>query len=200
MAKAKTLRDRAAAAQPAARHVTICWRGDLYADIQRLDEELRAILNQAGGDGRLSGNAEANACAAKIEAAQAEMRENTDDFVMGALEPGQWTQLKAAHPPRKDNAADERQGVNIDAFSDALFPRCIAKPDVDADLWEFLLPKLSPRQYDELVSAAWAANEGDTNVPLSPAVLRMRTSASESRRQNDSASPSDDSTDGNPGE
>jgi hypothetical protein len=193
------LRSLIKTAKLAERHVSICLRGDLYADIQRLDAELRAILADTATDGRLAGNAAAQRKKAEIEAAQAEMQENTTDFRLRALPRPDWTELRAAHPPRDGEERDLNHRVNIDTFVAALLPRSIVDPPMDDDLWAELEPVLSDKQYEDLASAAFAANLGDSNVPFSPAVSAlMRTSGSESKRQSDSASPSDDSTDGNP--
>lgn len=203
--KTKSLKDKMKAAKLPQRHVAVCFRGDLHAEIQRLDAELRAVNANANGDSRLTGNTEAQRIKAQIEAGQAEMRDYTEDFIFRALpargtpERPTWNELRAKHPQRKDEPRDEAHNVNIDTFSDALIRICVVQPEMDDETWDELLPTLSDRQYDEIVSAAFAANLDRVSVPFSPAVsVMMQTSASESKRPNESGSASDDSTAGNP--
>jgi hypothetical protein len=193
------IRSLLAGATMAERRVPICLRGDLYADIQRLNADLVVILDNIGRDGRLAGNTDAQRIKDQIEAAQAEMRDHTVDFRIRAISRIAWTELRAAHPPRKDEPADENLRINIDTFTAALLPMSIVEPEIDGDTWAELNAVLTDKQYEDLASAAFAVNLGDTSVPFSPAVSRMmRNSESESKRPNASGSASDDSTDGNP--
>lgn len=196
----KSFKDKLQEAELSQRTVPVCLRGDLWAKIEVLDTELREILTAADDDDRLVGNVPANALAAKIEALQAEMKENTEDFVFEAMHHQGFTDLQAAHPPRKDDVRDERVGYNRDAFAVALLKASVISPELDADDWILLLGrepdpntpgdkgvkgKISKRQFDELTSAAWNANTGEVSAPLSQAALRVRNSGSESKRPND---------------
>lgn len=177
--KKKSIKDRLGGAKLPVRRVSVCFRGDLYSEVQQLDEQLRE-LEAVTEDGRLSGNVEARRLAERIEAARAEMKENTEEFLLQALPRSKWQELKAAHPPRKDEHRDLiAGGMNIETFAAALLPLSVISPPLDDEDWQMLADNLSDRQYEDLVDAAWSVNQGQVSIPFSQAASKIRTSVSE---------------------
>lgn len=71
-----------------------------------------------------------------------------------------WAELIKEHPPREDDAADVRQGVNLDTFPEALVPVSITAPTFgDGELDEFL-DAISPAEFETLALGAWNLHKG----------------------------------------
>lgn len=196
MTKSKSFRERLKNARRAERHVSVCLRGDLYAQLQVRDERLRTLELQERD--RMVGNPEAIRLMEEITALSVEMAENTEDFILRAIPRHEWNALKTANPPRPDNAADARAGFNIDATMPILVPQSIVSPELTEDDWEALDAVLTDRQFNDLAQGAYDANQEEVAVPFSQAALRLQRSVFESRRPSGSGSLSNGSTDGNP--
>lgn len=194
--------------------VPICLRGHLQAEWDRLKEEHDAGPGE-DDQAMMAERAAKQRVADQMAKVEAEMRAGTVEFRIRALPrrrtPGMakdqvvWQELFAAHPPRKDKdnqgrilQRDAAAGVNVDTFFDALLRASVVEPELDDDRWQKLTAKLNDGQFDKLAMAAWRLNRDEVDVPFSRAAWKTRTSDAESRRQSASASPSGDSTGGNP--
>lgn len=161
-----------AQAKPAERIVSVCLRGDLYGEVERLDRQLRLLDVDVD---RLVGNPEAVALARRIEELRALMEANTVELVLRALprrphEDDKRTDirtLEAMHPPREGNKLDQTNGVNVDEFTEALLKASTVSPELDDADWSTLLARINDGQYEQLAAAAWAVNKGDVNIPFS---------------------------------
>lgn len=180
-------------AQRAERTVPICLRGDLVADWEAAEFELRRAQDQRlGADSKE--DAGLGALADRVQALEAEMREHMENWRLRALPRFKFRALVAAHPPRKGEdgeVLDEDQlGLNRDTFFPALIRACLVHPHLDDDDWVWLLGSedengededgeegiLSDRQVSDLQDAAWFLNRGEVAVPFSRAASFVRRS------------------------
>jgi hypothetical protein len=162
------------------RTVPVCLAGDLAADFEQADRELE--LAQKKGSDSLAGNGTA-ALLARIDALSDEMAANTYPFRLRALTRPAWRELCNAHPPRKDDKGepdigDLQSGVNRDTFMEPLLRASIVDPELSDETFADLVGKLTDRQYEELVRAAWDLNQGEIDIPFSRAALRARRATS----------------------
>lgn len=167
-----------AAAKLPERTVPVCLRADLAAEHERLDRELQALLrnppNSLGGDGR-------GELKDRIRALEDEMAAAVYEFRLRALPSADFRALVRDHPPRKDDdtgEVDSRDvdfGWNVETFFPALGRACIVDPELDDETWTALEEKLTDRQFDDLVKAAWRLNRGDVDVPFSRAASAAST-------------------------
>jgi hypothetical protein len=156
--------------------VPLCLRGDLAAEVERLDAEL-AQLQKAPGTS-LAGNG-SGALVEQIEAVQEQMREHTYPVRMRALPRAEWQALRAAHPPRVDADGemlleDRMSGVDRSTFFEPAVRASIVDPELTDAEWTDLVGKLTDRQFEDLVAAVWTLNQGSVSVPFSRAVSRAR--------------------------
>lgn len=158
--------------------VPLCLRGDLAAEVERLDAELELLQKSPGTS--LAGNG-SGALVEQIEALQEQMREHTYPFRLRALPRPEWNALRALHPPRigEDGETlleDRMSGVNRDAFFEPAIRASIIDPEIsDAD-WGTLNATITDAQFQDLVSAVWSLNQGKVDVPFSRAASRARAS------------------------
>ncbi|GAA4439370.1 hypothetical protein [Phytohabitans houttuyneae] len=171
----RSTKDRIAAAKLPERTVDICLRGDLQAEWEELERQLREAFAREQGDKRLNSGGESRRLAQQIEALQGQMRADTLVFRMRALPRKKWTALQKDHPPRKDNEADQELGYNVDDFVPAAIKACTVEPaDLDDAAWEHLLDEvLTEYQFVQLQNTAYALNVNKVNVPNSFAASRI---------------------------
>lgn len=154
---------------PVTRSVSVCMRGDLFARIDQLTEELqKASENDSGslatGTRRL---------AEEIEQVRQEAAAHSRTFVVAAIGDEAWSTLKADNKASKDEQADGKR------FNDDFAPKAVAAacrtPKVSEKQARLLRERLSATQWAELFGAVVMANEGDARVPkagLASAILR----------------------------
>lgn len=183
MSSTSTFKSKLAAAKLPERTVEICLRGDLVAEHEEAERQLK-LAEKTSGDS-LAGNGTAE-LVERIEALEAEMREATQTFTLRALphrrsardDRPTHSELKKSHPPRRENGevieADQEFGYNVETFNEALARLCVVDPQMDDTDWEDLFATISEGQYALLVMACFLLNRGDINVPFSLAASRMR--------------------------
>lgn len=153
------------------RPVPICLRGDLNAEILKLDEELSEIGQNATA--KLGENPDAQRVAKKLKAVRAEAEKHTVTVVVRALSRGDWQKLVDKHPPKKADDAD----FSMTIYNDAVAP-CIVEPAMDDATKTAFLDSLTQGQWDALALAAHIVNVGNDSVPKSVlASLALETSA-----------------------
>jgi hypothetical protein len=164
------------------REVPICLRGDLVSEIERLDQELAAILRdedaaRESGAASLATGGKGREVAEQIEALQAKMQGSTITLVLRALPRARFRALIDEHPPRKDEEGGvlpaDLAGINSATFYDALARECLASPELTDAQWRRLLSKLSDRQWQKLADTAWEVNRSEVDVPFSFAASRL---------------------------
>lgn len=192
--------------------VPVCLRGHLQAEWDQLKARYDA---GPGEDDRamLSERATKRRVADEMARVEAEMRAGTVEFRLRALPrrrtPGMpkeqlvWQELVDKHPPRKDangkpDQRDAALGINVQSFFEELVRASVVEPRLSDEQWSKLDAKLSDAQWQQLANAAWQLNRAEVDVPFSRAASMMRRLDAGSRRQGNSASVSNASTDGNP--
>jgi hypothetical protein len=135
--------------------VMICLRGDLAADHEAAERELKRA-EEASADSLAGSGA-------------------------GELV-DRWRALVAEHPPRRDGdngiVDSDRIGVNAETFYDAIIRACLVDPELDDDEWAQLVDALTDRQYDDIADAAWSLNRREVDIPFSHAASRMKRASS----------------------
>lgn len=182
-----SVKERIKGAQRQRRSTRINLRGDLVAEIERLDTELREVQDaerNAQASKRLGGHSEATVIADRIESLRAEMSEHWLELVLEAKPFNEWRAFKAANPAREDNDYDGLVGVNFDVLVFEFMPRCVIEPELDKEDWEGLFDKVAPADLRDVGAVAFSLHEQGLDVPKS-----LRASAIKRGSADDSEQP-----------
>lgn len=160
--------------------VPVCLRGDLAAEFETAERDLKE-RQRVENDSLDTG---VGALVDRIESLRAQMQASTYPFRLRALPKPTWRKLIAEHPPRRDGdeiqAEDRFTGVNMETFMDALIRASVIDPDLSDGDWLRLDETLTDRQFGDLTDAAWFLNRGEIDVPFSRDASRLsRDSAAE---------------------
>lgn len=197
----RTFKDKLAVARLAERSISVCLRGDLAADFDAAERELKQAQESPADSKEGPG---VGSVIDRIDALREEMLEHTEEFRLRALPDATFHAFKAAHPPRRDddgtlNATDAQLGFNVETFFDALLKVSVASPDMGVDVdayletlragghpvlpdgdWPELMKVLTNKQYSDLTDLAWFLNRGEISIPFSQAAsLAKRNSGGE---------------------
>jgi hypothetical protein len=193
-----------AEAKRAERTVPICLRGDLVADWEAADRELKRAADENRSADSKEG-AGLGALVEKVRALEAQMLEHSENWRLRALPRHEFRALVAAHPPRLGEdqmpIPEDRPGINRDTFPSALIRASLVEPELDDEDAVWLLGHtdeqraqlqaegkadeiedgvLNDKQFTDLEDAAWFLNRGDVKVPFSHAAsLATRDSEGE---------------------
>ena len=184
-----------AAAKRPERTFDLCLRGDLQAEVERLDQELQETIRNSVKS--LEGDARRD-LARQIENLREEMEQSTVTLTIRALRADLFRTLEAQHPPRpkptakEERAAkgdpdqeaalaarqvqadqDERFGFNTETFWWARIRECVVDPVLDDDDWETLAETVTNRQADDLAMVCYQVNRGEVSVPFSRAASSL---------------------------
>lgn len=164
-----TLKDRLAAARPAERYVEVCLRGDLRAEHDKAEADLRRLRTRDGTPATRSAGdaAEEHALAERIVALEEQMAGEMLGLTVRAMPTREWSALILRHPPRAGVKADEALNVNFQALMEEAVPACVVDPELDADDWARLGDVLSNSDWETLSGAVFDVNRGGTEVPKS---------------------------------
>lgn len=172
--------------------VPICARGDLAAEFDQVEEELRQAAKKPKNS--LAGNGLAPLME-RLDQIQDEMREFTYPLRVRALrkrrKPGDddprptWSELAKEHPPREQEDGSlvtedvMAGGVNRETFLEPLLRFTIVDPVMTDEQFEEFVAALSDGQYERLVQAAWDCNQGQVDVPFSRVASLIRQGSSD---------------------
>jgi hypothetical protein len=177
------------AAQLPQRSVPVCLRGDLRAEYEDVQRQLKQARKQRTDSKEAAGTAQLTE---RLEALEVQMQDSTHPFVLRALPKPRWRRLVNEHQPRKgeDDQVLESDtiGFNTDTFYPAAIRACTVDPVLDDDEWRRLLGDsddererreaeglpveegvLTDRQFSELGMAAFLLNAGEISAPFSHA-------------------------------
>jgi hypothetical protein len=177
-----TFKDKLKAARLPERSVPICLRGDLVADFEAAEHELKQAQESSADSKEGAG---VGPIIERIDALRAEMLEHTEEFRLRAMPSPDFHAFRAEHPPRRDdegtlNASDVHFGFNVETFFGALLRASIISPELDEADWDALLAVLTDQQYGSLTDAAWFLNRDEVKAPFSSAAsLAKRNSGGE---------------------
>lgn len=188
------IEDILAAAKLPERTVPLCLRGDLQAEFEDLERQLKAA--ELDEEDSLAGGVKARDLAERIETVRQEMAEHTQVFRLRGLGARRYSDLLAKHQPTE---AQAREGldVNPETFPAALVAACAADPEMSLEQAERLSEVITHRQWEDLVNTALACNRQAVDVPFSLSASAIRAaSAPRSAPPERGASPDDGSSDG----
>ena len=185
--KPKNIKDRLASAKLAEKTVRVCLRGDLAAEHETLEEQIKAALeserNTEGTTRRVGQKPESVRLAERQEKVRAQMADEMLTLTVRALPRHRWQEIAANHPPREDHDGDRALGVNLQPFAAEVMPLCIVDPELDDEDWARLNDVLSSGDYDRIFDAVWTVNRSGVDLPKSltgSRVMRAYSAASKS--------------------
>lgn len=156
------------------RTISHCVRGDLVAEVERLDRELASL---ASADQRLTGNQEARKVAEQIEAVREHMQTSSIEFTLRALGRRAFQKFQTEHAPRDGNLTDRAMGFNEETFMDDLVRQSIVAPKITDEQWDSLCDSMTAAQWSEFANVATSLNMEQVSVPFSRSASRiLRTS------------------------
>lgn len=161
------------------RTVEVCLRGDLRAEFELLEEQLREADKKERTSLADPGPAP---IIEQMDELREQMRGATIRIRLRAMPRRDWATLVAEHPPRDDVAADKGRLVNMSTFFDAAVPRCIVDPDLSPQQFDRMVDAISNGQWSELANAAWLVNTGAVDVPFSPVASRISRNSDETSK------------------
>lgn len=162
-----TIKERLAAAKLPERSLRVCLRGDLAAEFDDLERQLKeARQGESGGRKRVGSKSDAAVIAEKIQALQEQMAGEMLDLRIRALPRAEWQALVRKYPPG-DDEGDKAVGANLSGLMEEAIPACVVSPELDAEDWEQLNSVLSAAEYDRLLTVVWDVNRSGVDVPKS---------------------------------
>lgn len=178
----KSFKELLADARLPRRIVSVCMRGDLTAEAQRLEDALENV-QMSSGPRRLGDSSESEELALELEALREQMLAESVQFELEAHSSHTWRALKSKHPVSSEPAPiDNVIGADATPFFNEAVRASIVYPKIDDEDWERLTTVLSDGEWSKLVEAVYALNEQPISVPFSlrgSEVLRARSSDSE---------------------
>lgn len=172
----KSIKEQLKAAKLPEHTITVCLRGDLVAEIEDLDDQLRRAREQeqATGSKRMANKSASLDLANRIEALRTEMAEAEITFRLRALPKDRWRDLKLAHPPNEDDQQDQRLGVDLYGLAPQVLPQVTVEPEMDADDWRQLEQVVSSGDWNRLAIAAVMLHEMGVDIPKSALASLVR--------------------------
>lgn len=158
----KSTKELMRAARLPERTVSICLRGDLIANIEAREQQLKRAIEDRKTNGRLGTKTDAKALAEQIEADREEMREHTVNFRVRALKSAAWREMTAKHR-NKDGGLEI-----LDLMGEAIPASVVEPDDLDAEDWEAFNENTAPAELGKLIDAVWELNTQGVSVPKSP--------------------------------
>lgn len=155
--------------------VTLILDKALDAQWRQLHEDLVEAAKQDEQRGSLAASATRKVID-QLEDIRDQVKASEVRFDFHQMDPFDYLELQAAHPPRKGVLLDRLQGYDSKTFPLALIKQtCTSVTDTDGDTateipdakWKSLLGSLNLAQMDKLFTAAKGVNLGETSVPPS---------------------------------
>lgn len=178
----KSLKELLADAKLPRRIVSVCLRGDLTAEVQRIEDELQETQTSSA-PARLSDGGRDEVLAQQLEDLRTQMLDESIELELEARSALAWRSLKSKHPVGANpSPTDNVLGADSTPFFNEAVRASIISPKVDDEDWEHLTAVLSEGEWSKLVEAVYALNEVPVDIPFSQrayAILRARSDASE---------------------
>lgn len=175
------------AAEPAEHSVTICLKGALSAEYQRIEGELRDIAPST----TLAGPGEhATALAQRLEELREQIVQWRQTFTFRALPPLEFENYQARVPDSAQSQTDpEGFRAAYHAWACELAAACLVEPAMTAEQVDQLSARLSIADWLKLRTAAQDVNVSEQGVPFSVAVSVLSRSSGEPSRQPEPPEP-----------
>lgn len=153
--------------------VPLCLRGDLQAQWEDLERELRAHQGTADEEA-LAGDQVARDLAERMEAIAQEMTDHQVVFRFRGLPKRAYSDLLAQHQAPEDKRELAVDGLDWDTFPTALIAACAVDPEMTVEQAGRLAQTVTDRQWDDLFATAMALNRAEVSVPFSLAASAIR--------------------------
>ncbi|MCC5574473.1 hypothetical protein IMZ11_02305 [Microtetraspora sp. AC03309] len=144
--------------------VPLCLRGDLQAEYEELERQLKAAKARRGGT--LSGSGDdVKALEEQVKALKEQMADSTVVFTLRGVTRSKWSNLKAEHAPRDE---DQVKGIDYhgEEFPVAAVQACLIDPALTIKEVEQLVDEVFTQgQWDALFWQTWILNQGTVEVP-----------------------------------
>lgn len=182
MPRKKTLDQLLASAKLPERAITVCLRGDLVAEFQRLEDQLEQHDEQKVKDRRLAGSKKGREIAEAMETVRAQMREHSLPLTLRAFPGHEWRALKDKHPmaddPDQRTPEDTIVRANAKTLFNAAVRPSIVDPEFTDEQWTQFDAVLPDGEFSRIVDAIYTLNESAVVVPKSQrASITLRMSA-----------------------
>jgi hypothetical protein len=183
-------------AEPAQTAVTICVKGNLRAEYERLEVQLadvgNAVTSLAGGPG--------TEIAARMNELREQMKTYERTFVLRAVTPRRaWRNLLAKRPVKTPDMDDEAYLDLYHPWVCAVVAASALDPPMKPEQVERLADKLSDGDWQKLANAAWRVNDDSSEIPFSVAAsVLSRSSGVKSKQPEPSDNPDHGSLAGSP--
>lgn len=165
--------------KPREASVPIVLDGDLAADYERLEVELR----DAGPATSLGDEGSADAIRERMDRLREQMLESRVFFRLRALPDPEWSPYRAALPTKRDDQTDEQAAEEYHRWLCTIVAASCIDPVMTAEEVHELYATLSSGEWGSLAGEAWQLNTNRQDVPFSVAAYALsRTSDEKSRR------------------
>lgn len=183
-------------AEPAETAVTICVKGSLKAEYERLETQLdvRETVTNLAGDGRRAEIAE------RMVELREQMKTYERVFIMRAVTPRRaWRNLQAKRPVKTPDMDDEAYLDLYHPWVCSVVAASALDPAMKPEQVERLADKLSDGDWSKLANAAWKVNDSSSEIPFSVAAsVFSRSSGGKSKQPEPSDNPAHGSLAGRP--
>ena len=183
--------------EPAETAVTICVKGSLRSEWERLDAQLGSVSTVATN---LAGDSPGAPIAARMAELVEQMHAFERTFVVRAVTPRRaWRNLLARRPVKAEGMDDEAYLDLYHPWLCTVVANSLVDPPSTREQVERLADRLSDGDWQKLANAAWNVNENSAGIPFSVAAsVLTRGSGAKSKQQETSGNPAHGSLAGNP--
>lgn len=184
-------------AEPAQTAVTICVKGSLKAEYERLETQLddvgHAVTNLAGGG-------PGSEIAARMVELREQMKTYERTFTLRAVTPRRaWRNLQAKRPIKTPEMDEDAYGDLYHPWVCSVVAASALDPAMKPEQVERLADKLSDGDWGKLANAAWKVNDSSSEIPFSVAAsVLSRSSGAKSKQPEPSDNPDHGSLAGSP--
>ncbi|MBM9621031.1 hypothetical protein [Streptomyces zhihengii] len=153
-------------AKPRQKSVWICVAGDLLSEVDRLERELREVGEGWSPDSLASCDPREK-IAKRIKTVREAMKKAEVEFVFRSIGDRAWSDLVAAHPPKKQGPGGQQLAWDPDTFPRALVSASAVDPVMTPEQLDELFEVLNEGQRSEMFDCAYAVNTEATSIPFS---------------------------------
>jgi hypothetical protein len=183
--------------EPAETSVTLCVKGSLRAEYERLDAQLGDIPQAVTS---LAGNPGSAGIADRMAQLREQMREFERTFTLRAVTPRRkWRNLRARQPVKAADQTDEEYADLYHPWVCEIVAASAVEPVMTAEQVERFADRLSDGDWSKLANAAWKINDDSSGIPFSVAAsVLTRSSGEKSKQPETPENPDHGSLAGNP--
>jgi hypothetical protein len=184
-------------AEPAQTAVTICVKGSLKAEYERLETQLadvgHAVTNLAGGG-------PGSEIAARMVELREQMKAHERTFTLRAVTPRRaWRNLQAKRPVKTPDMDEDAYGDVYHPWVCSVVAASAVDPAMTPEQVERFADRLSDGDWGKLANAAWKVNDSSSEIPFSVAAsVLSRSSGAKSKQPEPSTNPDHGSLAGSP--